>query len=84
MTVRRNDKSEERLVGEELFNNLRTDGTWMTTKHLSADSELVKADVVSFPVVGIGASAGGLEAFTLLLQHLPPGHGHGVRRGPAS
>ncbi len=25
----------------------------------------------SFPVVGIGASAGGLEAFTRLLQHLP-------------
>src|SRR5467141_1961518 len=26
----------------------------------------------SFPVVGIGASAGGLEAFTLLLRELPP------------
>ena len=25
----------------------------------------------SFPIVGIGASAGGLEAFTQLLQHLP-------------
>jgi two-component system CheB/CheR fusion protein len=25
----------------------------------------------SFPVVGIGASAGGLEAFTKLLKHLP-------------
>src|ERR1700744_1081009 len=25
----------------------------------------------SFPVVGIGASAGGLEAFTQLLKHLP-------------
>ncbi|MGA2601876.1 MAG: chemotaxis protein CheB, partial [Bryobacteraceae bacterium] len=24
-----------------------------------------------FPFVGIGASAGGLEAFTRLLQHLP-------------
>ncbi|MGA2261166.1 MAG: chemotaxis protein CheB, partial [Acidobacteriota bacterium] len=24
-----------------------------------------------FPVVGVGASAGGLEAFTQLLQHLP-------------
>ena len=49
----------------------------MTTKHQSAESELVKADVVSFPVVGIGASAGGLEAFTLLLQHLPPDTGMG-------
>jgi two-component system CheB/CheR fusion protein len=26
----------------------------------------------SFPIVGIGASAGGLEAFTQLLKHLPP------------
>jgi two-component system, chemotaxis family, CheB/CheR fusion protein len=26
---------------------------------------------VTFPVVGVGASAGGLEAFTRLLQHLP-------------
>ncbi|HEX7477204.1 MAG TPA: CheR family methyltransferase [Polyangiales bacterium] len=41
------------------------------------------ADVVSsqprpdFPVVGIGASAGGLEAFTQLLQRLPPDTGLG-------
>jgi two-component system CheB/CheR fusion protein len=27
--------------------------------------------MTSFPVVGVGASAGGLEAFTQLLQHLP-------------
>ena len=26
---------------------------------------------INFPIVGIGASAGGLEAFTLLLKHLP-------------
>src|SRR5579864_1432793 len=30
-----------------------------------------KSAAASFPVVGIGASAGGLEAFTKLLQHLP-------------
>ena len=28
-----------------------------------------------FPIVGIGASAGGLEAFTKLLSHLPPDSG---------
>jgi two-component system CheB/CheR fusion protein len=49
----------------------------MTTKNQTANSELVKADVVSFTVVGVGASAGGLEAFTLLLQHLPPDTGMG-------
>jgi chemotaxis response regulator CheB len=31
----------------------------------------------SFPIVGIGASAGGLEAFTELLRHLPPDTGMG-------
>ena len=30
-----------------------------------------------FPIVGIGASAGGLEAFTQLLQNLPPDTGMG-------
>ena len=30
-----------------------------------------------FPIVGIGASAGGLEAFTQLLKHLPIGTGMG-------
>jgi len=32
---------------------------------------------IRFPIVGIGASAGGLEACTLLLQHLPPDTGMG-------
>src|SRR4030095_2308791 len=31
----------------------------------------------SFPIVGIGASAGGLEAFTELLKHLPVDTGMG-------
>ena len=30
---------------------------------------------LSFPIVGIGASAGGLEAFTQLLDTIPPGLG---------
>ena len=33
------------------------------------------APCASFAVVGIGASAGGLEAFTQLLEHLPPDSG---------
>jgi two-component system, chemotaxis family, CheB/CheR fusion protein len=34
-------------------------------------SSLAKAEGKSFPIVGIGASAGGLEAFSDLLHHLP-------------
>ncbi len=37
----------------------------------SAEAEPAPAAKASFPVVGIGASAGGLEAFKQLLQHLP-------------
>ncbi len=37
----------------------------------------VKNQPLSFPIVGIGASAGGLEAFTELLKHLPIDAGMG-------
>ncbi|MGH7959240.1 MAG: chemotaxis protein CheB, partial [Opitutaceae bacterium] len=36
-----------------------------------------QAPAPDFPIVGIGASAGGLEAFTRLLQHLPVDTGMG-------
>src|SRR5216684_1594073 len=35
------------------------------------------AQAPGFPIVGVGASAGGLEAFTRLLQHLPGSTGMG-------
>ena len=35
-------------------------------------------------IVGIGASAGGLEAFTQLLKQSAAGYRHGVRAGSAS
>lgn len=38
----------------------------------SAPAEKTFAAGKSFPIVGVGASAGGLEAFTQLLEHLPP------------
>ena len=37
----------------------------------SANEMLAEQSARGFPVVGIGASAGGLKAFTLLLSHLP-------------
>ena len=45
------------------------------TEPLESDTRLThtreQTSIPSFPIVGIGASAGGLEAFTHLLQHLP-------------
>ena len=40
-------------------------------------SHLEKQNGSRFPIVGIGASAGGLDALTGLLQHLPPDTGMG-------
>src|SRR5260370_37486894 len=39
---------------------------------LSSDGS---SNIASVPVVGVGASAGGLEAFIQLLNHLPPDTG---------
>ena len=41
-------------------------------------------DRKTFPIVGVGASAGGLEAFRSLLQALPANTGMAFRAGPAS
>ena len=38
-------------------------------------TRVAHAPSYAFPIVGIGASAGGLEAFTQLLKHLPPDTG---------
>lgn len=39
--------------------------------HKKAPMSLTEQEALSFPVVGIGASAGGLEAISELLKHLP-------------
>lgn len=41
----------------------------------SAHNPEKRGEGVSFPVIGIGASAGGLEAIELFLQHVPPSSG---------
>src|SRR5205823_5839634 len=43
----------------------------------SAPRKSPEAPNDSFPITGIGASAGGLEAFTQLLKHLPADTGMG-------
>ena len=46
----------------------------MTSKHMSELSKIemqIASSTFKFPIVGIVASAGGLEAFTQLLSHLP-------------
>src|SRR5258708_4488782 len=43
--------------------------------HSARQPKDVRAESTMCPVVGIGASAGGLEAFTKLLQNLPANTG---------
>jgi chemotaxis response regulator CheB len=38
---------------------------------LNKESKVAKSEDDLFPIVGVGASAGGLEAFTRLIKHLP-------------
>src|SRR5512147_567673 len=47
-------------------------------EHGSIEDTLEPGEAASTPVVGVGASAGGLEAFKLLLSHLPPDTGFAV------
>jgi two-component system, chemotaxis family, CheB/CheR fusion protein len=54
----------------------RRDGSTADLRHdadpvISNSDENIPPANAAFPIVGIGASAGGLEAFTGLLQHLP-------------
>jgi len=46
-------------------------------KKASPVSKAYSSAVKPFPIVGVGASAGGLEAFTQLLKHLPADSGMG-------
>ena len=48
----------------------------LTGAEAEFDLDQPKSDVL-FPIVGIAASAGGLEAFTQLLSHLPLDTGMG-------
>jgi two-component system, chemotaxis family, CheB/CheR fusion protein len=47
----------------------------MVTTGVSRKAEAASDDSVGFPVVGLGASAGGLEAFEHFFRSVPPGSG---------
>jgi two-component system CheB/CheR fusion protein len=47
----------------------------MKTRFTAHETQRALTSAARFPIVGIGASAGGLEAFTCLLKHLPTDSG---------
>jgi two-component system CheB/CheR fusion protein len=67
-------KETRKSKGKRELPIAKTDGTSepeTTAPEVSGES----SNIASVPVVGVGASAGGLEAFTQLLNHLPPDTG---------
>ncbi len=71
MVREKSPRSKKSPPAKKSSSPLKSDPTRMPPGSHKADSVSVPANAGLFPVVGIGASAGGLEAFTLLLQHLP-------------
>ncbi len=68
-------RHDEEILVAMKFVMMRGEATKNRTKLTAASGRNQRAPLSvkksSFPIVGIGASAGGLEAFTQLLQHLP-------------
>ncbi|MFZ1687073.1 MAG: PAS domain S-box protein [Flavobacteriales bacterium] len=58
-------------MGEEQVNMFRKEDVVRLKKPLEEAGVIIKDDKQAFPVVGIGASAGGLDAMSRLLKHLP-------------
>src|SRR5436190_3691083 len=58
-------------MGVEKVGMFRKQDVEALRKPLEQAGVIVREDKHAFPVVGIGASAGGLEAVSRLLQHLP-------------
>src|SRR6185369_16561564 len=70
--MKRDGKDPESLSGQQLVD----EGGDLPSALSGADVRGASAGISSeFPIVGVGASAGGLEAFTQLLQHLPADSG---------
>jgi two-component system CheB/CheR fusion protein len=55
----------------------KTSATQAGIKKAAKSQRPAESSSKPFPIVGVGASAGGLEAFTNLLPHLPPDTGMG-------
>lgn len=65
------DKSAITRKDEREAIKTRAEGLNKESKSSRSDSTTAKSENDLFPIVGVGASAGGLEAFTRLIKHLP-------------
>lgn len=59
------------VTGDEALQRQADSGSAEPAEESAADDAPARHEEISFPVVGVGASAGGLQAFQQLLQHLP-------------
>ncbi len=69
-------RSRKKRLSAKSFDSQSRPETVDVLSESHEESEL-ENQPLSFPIVGVGASAGGLEAFTELLKHLPTNTGMG-------
>jgi two-component system, chemotaxis family, CheB/CheR fusion protein len=62
-------------IGRELGRIARADGLKKSPEATAVEEPDASSKTSAFPIVGVGASAGGLEAFTQLLEHVPANTG---------
>ena len=64
--------------------NVRLEGKIITAPGPTIETSPKGDAMMDFPIVGIGASAGGLEALEALFAHMPPDTGMAFVDHPAS
>src|SRR5262245_6520966 len=64
-------KSVKRQPRKKKAKQLKITGTTASKKRKQQTLSKKQAGIRPFPIVGIGGSAGGLEAFSTMLEHLP-------------
>jgi two-component system CheB/CheR fusion protein len=68
-------RTSRKVVRKKTSTNRKKSEATKASNNRNRERSSAKSNGDFFPIVGVGASAGGLEAFTRLLEQLPPDTG---------